>query len=149
MLSKEETQGRTRRIFPAAKFTAFFFRSKHSEKVFILLDPIGSLDILGILCLYVCVCVWLTFQIQYPLPYDPFYPKSPRSTQINLSDPKWTQVNPSEPKWTQVTQVNPSEPKWTQVNPSEPKWTQVNPSEPIQVNSGKFRYIQVYSGKVR
>ena len=31
-----------------------------------LLDPIGSLDILGILCMFVCLYVWLIFQIQNP-----------------------------------------------------------------------------------
>ena len=85
MLSKEETQGRTRRIFPAAKFTAFFFRSKYSEKVFILLDPIGSLDILGILCLYVCVFVCLT---HFPdLPDITSSLKTPRSSKTNPSKP--------------------------------------------------------------
>ena len=67
------------------------------RKILCLLDPIGSLGILGILCVFV------TYSRFYTI-----YPKFPRFLKINPSEPKWTQVSPSEPKW---TRVNPSEPK--------------------------------------
>ena len=66
---------------------AVLFRPLSKFSMTSLLDPIGSLDILGILCMFVCMYVCLTHFSDSTL----YIPSLQHQTRLN-------QVNPSKPK---------------------------------------------------